>query len=231
MCYLVLQFRLHELTHHRRRDVVIKWCGVFLTSLHWFNPFAWQVRRQLDRTCELSCDGEVIRSFDDTQKQDYGNTLIEMAAQSRVPRQVVSAGVCEEKKNLKDRLTAIMESRPFTRGAAALSAVLTVLALCTMAVLGASQTAVEIDPDSVVSAHRMTFVEGKDEFRPGYVPFYDDFKDLQEAETLSDTYTEALVAIINSYSKTPMGPFREGMQRYFEGQDQWIRLDCEDGGY
>jgi beta-lactamase regulating signal transducer with metallopeptidase domain len=106
---------LHELTHMRRRDVAVKWISLLSCALHWFNPFAWVARREIDRVCELSCDEAVIRSMDKNEKQHYGETLISMASTKRIPLPVISTTMCEEKRALKERLTAIMKSRKHTK--------------------------------------------------------------------------------------------------------------------
>ncbi|MCQ6560610.1 M56 family metallopeptidase [Paenibacillus mendelii] len=52
---------LHELTHLKRYDIVIKWFSMIVTSLHWFNPLMYWMRREITRSSELSCDEAVIR--------------------------------------------------------------------------------------------------------------------------------------------------------------------------
>ncbi|MCL2803890.1 MAG: M56 family metallopeptidase [Micrococcales bacterium] len=101
----------HELTHLRRRDVVVKWLMVLACALHWFNPLVWWMRREVDRVCELACDEAVVRGLDPVSKQAYGETLIAVAASSLAPKAVLSTMMCEEKKNLKERLLAIMKSK------------------------------------------------------------------------------------------------------------------------
>ena len=70
--YAVLQ---HELTHLRRKDVLVKWLSIFACAVHWFNPLVWLVRREIDRACELSCDEAVIRNLD---KDGNCNTSFEI---------------------------------------------------------------------------------------------------------------------------------------------------------
>lgn len=224
----------HELTHLHRRDVLVKWLGVLLTCLHWFNPLAWLVRRELDRACELACDEEVIRDLDDGGKQAYGNTLIDMAAAgARLPGTVVSTAVCEEKRNLKDRLTAILNSGRLGRGAAALALTLAVLALCTAAVLGASPRTDVIDPGSVVSAVRMTTVLDKCPMEHWYdeVHLADGIPALREEGAVSDAYTAALVKLINSYRKTSYETSTVQAAKLYGSSNTWTRIDCADGGY
>jgi beta-lactamase regulating signal transducer with metallopeptidase domain len=128
---------LHELTHLRRRDLLVKWLSVLACSLHWFNPLAWLARRELDRACELACDEAVIRKLDAEGRQSYGDTLIAVAAESRMPRTVLSTTMCERKKSLKERLGAIMKHKKTTKLAAAISAALIVFVAAGAMLLGA----------------------------------------------------------------------------------------------
>lgn len=129
---------LHEFTHLQRHDIIIKWLSVLAGELHWFNPIVYLVRREIDRACELACDEAVIKSLDTAGKQNYGNTLIEMVADAKAPKTVLSTTMCEEKKALKERLSAIMKSRSFTRKALAVSSIFFVFILCATVLLGAS---------------------------------------------------------------------------------------------
>ncbi|MBO6014119.1 MAG: right-handed parallel beta-helix repeat-containing protein [Oscillospiraceae bacterium] len=98
----------HELMHYRRRDTLYKWFSVAILSSQWFNPLSWLIRREIDRSCELSCDEMLLRSMDRERKQSYGNTLLRMAASASLPAGVVATTFSTEKKNLKERLEQIM---------------------------------------------------------------------------------------------------------------------------
>ena len=119
----------HELTHLRRKDVLIKWLTLIVTALHWFNPIVWLVSREIDRACELSCDEAVVNGLNAQGKQLYGNTLISVAAHPKTLRAITSATMSEDKKNLKVRLSAIMISRRPSRVVLVLSVLLFVAAL------------------------------------------------------------------------------------------------------
>ena len=129
----------HELTHLHRKDVLVKWLSVLTCAIHWFNPIVWFVRCESDRACELSCDEAVIRTLDKDGKQNYGDTLIYVAADTKTPHAVLSTTMCEEKKALKERLGAIMKSKKHTRIAVVLSAVLIITACGTAVALGAGR--------------------------------------------------------------------------------------------
>jgi beta-lactamase regulating signal transducer with metallopeptidase domain len=139
--YTEVQLRnilLHELAHLRRHDVAVKWLAALAVHVHWFNPFACLVRREIDRACELACDEAVIMRFDTNGKQSYGDTLLAMAADAKTAKTIVSATMCEEKKALKERLGAIMRSKRITKRVLAFSCVLITAVLCTIVVLGSS---------------------------------------------------------------------------------------------
>ncbi|WMJ86294.1 M56 family metallopeptidase [Anaerocolumna sp. MB42-C2] len=117
----------HELMHYKRKDLIYKWFTVVVTSLHWFNPFMIPIRRQISRSCELSCDEAVIKDMNATQKQSYGETLLIMAAGKRMSAGILATTLCEEKKELKERLISIMKYRKRTSGMLFLSVIIAVL--------------------------------------------------------------------------------------------------------
>ncbi len=128
----------HEMTHYRRRDLLYKWFAVFVSAFHWFNPLMILVRREVSRTCELSCDEAVLRSLDAAERQAYGETLLTIASSKRLPAGVVTTTMCEGKRELKERLENIMAYKRKGVFVVAVSLVLALLlAGCGMA-LGAA---------------------------------------------------------------------------------------------
>jgi beta-lactamase regulating signal transducer with metallopeptidase domain len=130
----------HELTHLRRRDILVKWLSVIAVSLHWFNPFAWLMRREIDRLCELSCDEAVISRYGVDEKQSYGDTLIAVVAEHKSPKSVLSTTMVESKQALKERLGAIMKHKKSTTIAIIISVLLIIAAIITVVALGAGRT-------------------------------------------------------------------------------------------
>mgnify|MGYP000856616860 CR=1 FL=1 len=129
---------IHELTHLRRHDIIVKWITAFAVHIHWFNPIVYFVRREIDRACELACDEAVIKNLDDDGKQHYGDTLISVASDKRLPKTVLSTTMCEEKKALKERLGAIMKHKRFSIRAIVVSGILVITVLCGAIILSAS---------------------------------------------------------------------------------------------
>jgi len=59
-----------------------------------------------------------------TGKQHYGDTLISVASNKKIPLPVLSTTMCAEKRALKERLSAIMKSKKHTKLTVLLSAII-----------------------------------------------------------------------------------------------------------
>ena len=72
-------------------------------SIHWFNPFIYLIKKEINHACELACDEAVIKNLSSSEKQAYGDTLISVVAEHKYPLGVLQATMCEEKKSLKKK--------------------------------------------------------------------------------------------------------------------------------
>lgn len=75
---------LHEQTHIRRRDHLVKFLSYFLLCLHWFNPLVWAAFLLMGRDMELSCDERVLQEIGSEIKKDYSLSLLSMATEGRI---------------------------------------------------------------------------------------------------------------------------------------------------
>lgn len=126
---------MHELTHMKRRDIVVKWLLMIAGALHWFNPILYFVRREMNKACELACDESVIKEFGRDETQRYGNALIAVAADT-IRKTPVTATMMENKKNLKERLGAIMKYQKYSRKTVVTAGVILGLMVCGVLGLG-----------------------------------------------------------------------------------------------
>lgn len=126
---------LHELTHYKRRDMFYKWLVQLTICLHWFNPFAYIMGREVNRACELSCDEAVIKSLDESGRRAYGDTLLNaMGMGGKYKDSLASVTLNESKELLKERLDAIMNFKKKTKGLVII-AIVAVLLVATAATL------------------------------------------------------------------------------------------------
>ena len=125
---------LHELTHYKRYDMFYKWLVQLTVCLHWFNPLVHLMSREIAKACEFSCDEAVLAKTGGDGAQDYGKTLLDaMAAVGSRRKSPGALTLSENKKLLKERLSAIMKWEERSGRTKILTAALT---LCT--VLGAA---------------------------------------------------------------------------------------------
>ena len=167
---LLLNILRHELTHYRRFDMLYKWATTAVLALHWFNPIAWFIRKELNRACEMSCDEMLLRSMDKSEKQSYGNTLLLMAASSALPSAVVATSFATEKRNLKERLEQIMNyKKSGTRLLATVLAV-TLLTGCGVVAGPVAKKAGEAQADAPKVEGNAVKVKTVDEFLKAIAP-------------------------------------------------------------
>ena len=118
---------LHELTHARRQDGLLKWIAAIAVSIHWFNPLAYVMQYELNHSCELSCDETVTRQFSTDDRRGYGSMLLAVASMTGAPSPAMFSAMVEDKRNLKERLGVIMSSYKQTKRTTIVSIVAVVL--------------------------------------------------------------------------------------------------------
>lgn len=123
----------HEVTHHRRGDLVANLAGLAMLALHWFNPVAHIAWRAFRLDQEAACDAMVLAGASAADRHAYGSALVKSVT-GGVP---LAACTMTAKTGLKTRLRRIVEGRlaPM-RGGAALAGLVVVGGLAVTASTG-----------------------------------------------------------------------------------------------
>lgn len=69
---------LHELTHYKRKDLIIKWFSILVNAVHWFNPLSYMLSANINEACEVSCDMEVTKDMSETEQKLYMETILDL---------------------------------------------------------------------------------------------------------------------------------------------------------
>lgn len=69
---------LHELTHYKHHDLLVKWLAVFVNAVHWFNPFAYLMRKSIGEACEIFCDMSVTENMSEEEQRTYMKTILDL---------------------------------------------------------------------------------------------------------------------------------------------------------
>ena len=72
---------LHELTHYKRKDLLMKWFAVLVNAIHWFNPLCYLACAALSEACEVSCDMAVTKNMSEDNQKLYMQTILNLAAE------------------------------------------------------------------------------------------------------------------------------------------------------
>lgn len=71
---------LHEQTHIRRGDHLIKLVAFGALCMHWFNPLVWLSFRLMTCDMEMACDERVLKELGSEIKQAYSASLLQLSA-------------------------------------------------------------------------------------------------------------------------------------------------------
>ena len=72
---------LHELTHYKRKDLLIKWFAILVNAVHWFNPLCYLACAALSEACEVSCDMAVTKNMSEDEQKLYMQTILNLATE------------------------------------------------------------------------------------------------------------------------------------------------------
>lgn len=70
---------LHERTHIRRMDHLVKTVAYLITCIYWFHPFVWAALVLMSKDIELSCDEAVLGRLGENSRRKYANTLLRLS--------------------------------------------------------------------------------------------------------------------------------------------------------
>lgn len=110
----------HELIHIKRLDVLWKILMEFVTFLHWWNVFAWILRRRLENISECACDEMVVQGKSDEEADEYMLLLIEEMEKEEMKKLSTrwKAGFSSSVKQVRERMDNLMRRNKWNRFAA-----------------------------------------------------------------------------------------------------------------
>ncbi len=118
----------HELVHLKRGDLLVKLLVLLANAVHWFNPAAYSLTKQINTDCELSCDEKVVQEMNTENRRIYGETLLTMLEYGVMQRYVVfTSSLCSPKKAMKRRLMNVMKEKTMKKPVLALSLVVAIV--------------------------------------------------------------------------------------------------------
>ena len=115
---------LHEQTHIRRHDHIVKFVAYFILCLHWFNPLAWLAFWLMGADMEMSCDERVVKELGDDISEDYSMSLVRIATGKRI---MVGSPLAFGEGGIKERVKRVLNFKKPTRVVIVTAAILAVI--------------------------------------------------------------------------------------------------------
>ncbi len=101
---------VHELTHIRHRDFLMKQMMLVISSLYWFCPGVKKLFSQLNVCNEYYCDLDSIEQLG-IERHAYFSQIRAFAADQKQRRAYAYSALCENKNTLKARERAVKETQ------------------------------------------------------------------------------------------------------------------------
>ena len=204
----------HENTHFRHGDHFWACLRVLAIALHWYNPLVWIGANLSIRDSEMSCDEATIKRIGETERSDYGRTLIGLTCSRGSAKALLSTATTMTggKKSIKERVTLIAK-KPKTAVATLLivALLLSVAVGCTFT--GAKAESLEEPAEDITEPVEETPTEEKEEPKNENIYSYGDLE-----ICIPDEYAEDLIVhsgketgsettLISVYSKAVVEAF------------------------
>ena len=98
---------LHELQHYKHGDAITSCLMNLIGILYWFNPFVWYALKEMRDDREIACDISVLNLLNESDYEDYGNTLINFAEKVSLTPFPFAAGISGTMKQMQKRIIRI----------------------------------------------------------------------------------------------------------------------------
>ena len=100
---------IHELSHYKRKDILINWLAVAVQIVHWFNPLIWYSFARMREDCELACDADTLSFLRPEEYQSYGLSIISLVTPAQSLWRPGTTGFFGNKSNhqIRRRITMI----------------------------------------------------------------------------------------------------------------------------
>ena len=172
---------MHEIVHYLQGAMLLKWGVLLLRAVHFFNPLAWLLCREVQKWGEYVCDIRACSAIGGAKK--YFQVIADMAL--FFTEGTLAAQLTESKNELVERMEKVKEmnrnrKKGFVTKVAAVTLAGAFYAACSVSAYAATVKSADL----YVYLHHLTTVEEEEE----YVPWVDDYEEYTE-----EGYAEGIV--------------------------------------
>ena len=126
---------LHEITHYKRKDIILNYILLTIQAFHWFNPIIWYSFKIIRQDIERAVDEKVLSTINEEEYKEYGNTIISIAESLKAYQLNPSIiQLVDDKKSIKKRIEVVRNMK-FIRDKKILLSIIGILCITIMSVL------------------------------------------------------------------------------------------------
>ena len=127
----ILHILVHELTHEKRKDMLLNRALIIIATIYWFNPIIWFCFYQVRQDMELKTDEEVLKKLGEKENKAYAKSLVSLLQVSGEEKQAIKVlSVTDGKKNMERRIKMIKLSEKFKEYKALIGVTTLLLTIC-----------------------------------------------------------------------------------------------------
>ena len=115
----------HELVHIKHPDLFIKYIGLLVMAVHWYNPLVYVLFHEVSVISEMYCDSTVISGKGEEERRKYSDLILTLATQNEYAgKGKFFVGMADSRsKNVYKR--RVLEMKRHTQHKAVLSVIMT----------------------------------------------------------------------------------------------------------
>ena len=148
----------HELMHLKHKDLWIKMLALIAGTVHWFNPLAHVLRKDISTWGELSCDEALACDMSNEERKHYGEAILNTLDNYSSLDTAFYSPLCESKKHIERRLIRLLNVKKTKKYIMALSVLVILVIGVTGLALGSSSIGNDIDNVSNVGVDNVSSV-------------------------------------------------------------------------
>ena len=216
----ILHILVHELTHEKRKDMILNKVLIILATIYWFNPIIWFCFYQVRQDMELKTDEEVLKKLGEKENKAYAKSLVSLLQVSGEEKQAIKVlSVTDGKKNMERRIKMIKLSEKFKEYKALIGVTTLLLTICVGMLIFT-----QIKPQQTTQENNVQYFETPD--RVIYkVKGEDSYYTFQKGE---EGYQKIVNGLIHSIESLGQGTVlsSEEMEK-IEQEENYIELDYD----
>ena len=196
---------IHEQTHIRRKDHIIKTIAFLIVSIHWFNPLVWIVFNLMNTDMELSCDERVLKVMNKDIRKPYANSLLSLAAGKHI---LNGSPLAFGEGDIRGRIKNVLNYKKFSFWVIAVSVAVVIIVGIALAANPKQKDTIKPEDELTENSTDATETVNNTDYNKVKIELVSDmmgFKSANEFET-SDS---KIVTFIDSTLRTSLTPAKE----------------------